>query len=311
MQMQTMQAMVLPGPDTAEPVPARVPVPQIGPDEMLVRVRAVGVGIHDSYFLPSGLSFPYPIGIEAAGEVERVGAAVTGHRAGERIAFVSTMQPKGGVWAEYAAVRSDSLILPIPERMGFEEAAAVPVAGNTVLRALHALAPMPSQAALFVAGASGAIGTFAVQLARQHGWRVAGSASPPNHEYLTGLGATLAVDYRDHDWPDAVRQWCPGGVDGALAVQPATTAPTMAVVRPGATVVSISGDRVAASGGVSVAGPAYAADVRGELLTLMDDIVAERIRLVLERVYPFQDAPAALEKVRTRHARGKLVLSLG
>lgn len=307
--MQSMTALVIPSAHEQSLTFAQVPVPDIAADELLVRVKAVGVGVHDSYFLPRDLRFPFPIGIEAAGIVDRVGGAVRGYASGDRIAFVSMMQPKGGVWAEYAAVGAGSLILPIPEGMSFEEAAAIPVAGNSTLRAFHALPPIGDDGAIFVAGASGAIGTFALQLARQRGWQVAASASQQNHDYLRSLGAALAVDYRDPAWPEQVRQWRPEGVDGALAVQPQTTAGSARVVKQGGTVVTVSGDNVAAPG-VRVTGLAYQVDVRDELLVLMDDIVAGRMQLTIEQVYPFADAPAALAKTQTRHARGKQVISL-
>ena len=307
--MQQMTAFVLTDPGSGVIQSASIPVPQVGPNELLVRVRAVGVGIHDSYFLPAEMAFPYPIGIEAAGIVEQVAPGVDGYQPGDRIAFVSMMQAKGGVWAEYAVVGTDSLIVPIPEGMSFEQAAAVPVAGNSTLRALHALPPIPAGGSLFVAGASGAIGTFALQLARARGWRVAASASPPNHDYLRSLGAELTVDYRDPAWPEQVRAWRPDGVDGALAVQPQTTEHTALTVKSGGTVVTISGDR-AAPPGVRVTGLAYQVDVREELIALMDDIVAGDIQLVIEKVYAFGDALSALGKTQTRHARGKLVLTL-
>ena len=206
-------------------------------------------------------------------------------------------------------VGADSLIVPIPEGMSFEQAGAVPVAGNTTLRALYSLPPIASGGSIFVAGGSGAIGTFALQLARARGWRVAASASPPNHDYLRSLGAELAVDYRDPSWVEQVLRWRPDGVDGALAVQPQTTEGSASTVQPGGTVVTVSGDR-AAPPGVRVTGLAYQVDVREELIALMDDIVAGDIQLVIEKVYPFGDALSALGKTQTRHARGKLVLTL-
>src|SRR5699024_8726725 len=103
-------------------------------NEMLVRVHAIGVGIHDDYFLSKNIQYPHPIGIEAAGIIEKVGQNVTDFREGERIAFVSTMQMKGGTWAEYAVVADNSLIIPVPDGMSLTEAAAVPVAGNTALK---------------------------------------------------------------------------------------------------------------------------------------------------------------------------------
>lgn len=289
-----------------------VPVPSKDADELLVRVKAVGVGIHDSYFLPPGISAPFPIGIEAAGVVDQVGHDLNGrYQPGDRIAFVSTNQLKGGTWAEYAVVRGDSLILPIPEDLSFEHAAAIPVAGNTILRAFHAFPSIPAGGSLFVAGASGAIGTFAVQLGSNLGWQVAGSASPHNHDYLSALGASRCVDYHDRAWPEQIRRWMPDGVDGALAVQPSTTIPSIGVVKDGGTVVTVSGDQVSAPPrGVTVTGLAYEIGVRQELLELIEQITDGRLRLEIEQIYPFGEALEALSKVQTRHARGKIVLSL-
>ncbi len=289
---------------------AEVADPQIDDDELLVRVQAVGVGIHDSYFLPGNARYPFPIGIEAAGLVEKIGSSVSVHLPGDRIAFVSSMQPKGGTWAEYVAVKADSLIVPIPTGMDFVEAAAVPVAGNTVLRAVQALATVPAGGSLFIAGGSGAIGTLAIQVARTRGWRVGASASEHNHDHMLSLGAETAVDYHDPGWPDQIRHWMPGGVDAAMAVQPGTSTDSLSVVRDGGRIISISGDIVPPERGVHVEVVQHQTDVRDELTQLMTGIVKRELRVEVERVYPFEEALAALAKVQTRHARGKLVLRL-
>ncbi|WP_222432254.1 NADP-dependent oxidoreductase [Leekyejoonella antrihumi] len=305
-----MTAFVVPEAQANTVEPARVPVPQIGADELLVRIKAVGVGIHDSYFLPSDAAYPFPAGIEAAGVVEAVGSQVEGRHLGERIAFVSSMQVKGGTWAEYAAVRADSMILPIPDGLDFVQAAAIPVAGSTALRAMCTLPPIPAGGSIFVAGASGAIGTFAIQLARLRGWRVAASASRRNHDYLAALGATMIVDYHEASWPDRIRSWAPDGVDAALAVPPHTSTDSLTVVKNGGTVVTISGDKPTTERGVKVILPSFGVDVSEGMRELFDQVGRGEIRLEIEHVYPFDQAPMALAKVQTRHARGKLVLSL-
>lgn len=284
-----------------------VPVPKIGEDELLVNVRAVGVGVQDSYFLPSNISYPYPIGIEAAGLVTEAGSRVRGYSPGDRVAFVSAMQPKGGTWAEYAAVDIDALILRVPESMSFEQAAAVPMAGNTALKALHTL-HLRSGGSVFIAGASGAIGTLAIQLAKARGWQVAASASQANQEYMRSLGADLTVDYRQADWPARVRAWAPGGVDAAIAIQPGTSADSIHAVRDGGFLVTVSGDRIEPERGISVAIVNQQIDVRQELTEMIDGIADGTYRLVVERAYPFAEGLAALRKVQTRHARGKVVI---
>lgn len=289
---------------------ADVPIPQIDDDELLVLVRAVGVGIHDSYFLPSDARYPFTIGIEAAGVVAEVGSCVSAQIPGDRIAFVSSMQPKGGTWAEYVAVKADALIVPVPSDMDLVDAAAVPVAGNTVLRALRALDAVPAGGSLFIAGGSGAIGTLAIQLARRRGWRVGASASEQNHSYMRSLGAEMVVDYQNRTCPEQIMEWMPAGVDAAIAVQPDTTAGSLSVVRDGGSVISISGDVVEPERGVHVQTVPYQTDVRIELADLMAQIASREIHVEVERVYPFENALDALAKVQTRHARGKLVLRL-
>lgn len=305
-----MKAFVItqPGAQTIEPL--EVPVPQLAADELLVHVRAVGVGIHDSYFLPSEPIYPYPIGIEAAGDIEAVGSSVTGYQPGQRIAFVSSMQPKGGTWAEFAAIKAASLIIPIPATMDYISAAAVPVAGNTALKAFAALTAVPDGGSLFIAGGSGAIGTFAIQLARQRGWHVAASASRANHGYMRDLGAETAVDYHDTDWQQQVREWMPDGVDAALAIQPGTSAQSLPVVKDGGLVVSVSGDPLDTERGIAMQGIPYQVDVQEAMEELMKAIASSETRLEVERVYPFDEARDALAKVQTRRARGKVVLRL-
>jgi NADPH:quinone reductase-like Zn-dependent oxidoreductase len=284
-----------------------VAIPEVGEDELLVELRAVGVGIHDSYFLPSDVAYPYPIGIEGAGTVASVGSAVTSYEPGDRVAFISLMQPKGGTWAEFAVVASDALILRVPEGMTFEQAAAVPVAGNTALKALIVL-PLRRGDSLFIAGASGAIGTLAIQLAKTRGWRVAASASPANHEHLRSLGADATVDYRDVDWPDQVYRWAPGGVNAAIAIQPRTSADSMRAVRDSGYLVTVSADPIQSERGIRVTTVNNEIDVRHELVGLMTAIANGTYRLVVERAYPFDAGLEALRKTQTRHARGKQVI---
>ena len=305
-----MKAIVIPhrGADTIEMI--EVPRPQIDPDELLVAVHAAGVGIHDSYFLPKDAQYPYPIGIEGAGVIEEVGSAVTGYKRGDRISFVSSMQAKGGTWAQYVAVNARSLIMPIPPGLDFIQAAAIPVAGNTALKGLDALQVVPGGGTLFIAGASGAIGTIGVQIARARNWQVAGSASRANHDFLSSLGADMVVDYHDADWTDQVRQWAPNGVDCAMAIQPGTAGETMRVVKDGGRIVAISGDSVESERNIEVEMIPYQLDVRGELIQFMTDIENNALHLEVEQVYPFEDSLAALAKVQTRHARGKNVIQI-
>ena len=243
--------------------------PTVAMDELLDQVHAVGVGVHDSHFLPPDT--PYPIGIEGAGVV--IDSDVPGHYPGDRIAFVSAMQATGGTWAEYAVVEARSLILPVPAVLGLIEATALPVAGNTTMRALAALQHLPHGAHVFVAGGSGAIGTLTVQLAQRCGWRLVASASERNQRL-----PALTRRRTDPWWPDAVRQWAAGGVDAAVAIQPGTTEQSMGVVANGGYVVGVSGDAVTPERGARRGTVPHDVAVHEDLVRLLDEVADGRIQ---------------------------------
>ena len=304
--MQTMKAICLPDPG-GNPEFMEVSVPKIDGDYVLVRIHAFGVGIHDRYTNPGNISYPYPIGVEGAGVVEAVGSAVTTYQIGDRV-MITGLHPKGGTWAELAAINAH-MLLPMPDGLAFQEAAALPVAGLTALEGVNALCLHQGES-LFIAGASGAIGTIAIQLAARRGYRVAASASPSNHEYMRSLGSELAVDYRDPNWADHVKEWMPAGVDAALAIQRGTGQTSLAAVRDRGRVVTISGDQVRTEREIVVAQMMHSPHTRAEFLEMASDVAAGRLRVVIEKIYCFDQAVEALEKTETGHARGKIVVNV-
>lgn len=287
---------------------AEVAKPEPDSREVLVAMEAIGVGIHDRYFIPPNGPFPYTIGVEGAGVVAGLGSDAQGFEVGDRVMVSTSMHPKGGTWAEFAVVGAHRLTA-IPDAMDFTTAAGIPVAGNAAIESLHTL-DLNADETLYVAGASGAIGTFVVQMATQREIRVVGSASAPNHDHLLALGADLAVDYRDPQWADAVRRWAPGGVDAALAIQPGTAQPSLGVVRDAGHVVTVSGDAALTERDIRIEQFVHREDISKEMAELVNNIATGRIRLVLEHIYPFAEALSALEKTETRHARGKLVVTV-
>lgn len=225
--MEKMKAFVRVDQKSNDVALKEVSRPNIDADEVLVEVKAFGVGVHDRYFIPSDAAYPYPIGIEGAGVIRELGENVKGFQIGDRVIFSSSFQPKGGSWTQYVAVSSES-ITHLPDKMNFTEGSTIPVAGKTALESMHAL-DLKEGDKLFIAGASGAIGTLVIQLAKQKGIRVVSSASSKNQEYMKSLGAEETVDYTRPTWKDEVKQWMPGGVDAALAIQPNTAKDSMDV----------------------------------------------------------------------------------
>lgn len=286
-----------------------IPIPNNNEDEVLIKIQAIGVGIHDEYFHAQDITFPYVIGIEASGIIEKVGNRITEYKVGDRVAFISMMQPKGGTWAEYVVVSKDSLMLPIPEDMPFEQAAAFPVAGNTVLKALHEADLKPGQS-LFIAGGAGALGTLLIQISTKRGLTVTASASKKNHDYMKQLGAKYVVDYHDNDWQEQVRAIMPDGVDASIAIHPGTPIESQSVVKNDGILIAVSGDNFETECGIILKGVFNTIDVRRELEELMSQVAHGEIKQTIDTIFSFDDALDALAKVKTRHTRGKLVLKL-
>jgi NADPH:quinone reductase-like Zn-dependent oxidoreductase len=287
---------------------ADVPIPTAPPDGVLVRVEAFGVGIHDRYFIPADASFPYVIGSEGAGVITECGNRVSDVAVGDRVIFTTVLQPPGGTWAEYA-VANRSVLIPLPDDATFAQGAAVPIAGSTALECIREL-NLSTGDRLFIAGASGAVGTFVIQLAKAKGIRVSASSSESNHGYMKALGVEYAVDYHADTWEREVREWSNGGVDAALAIQPGTGTGSMSVVRDGGTLITVSGDsaRVTPVRGISVRQMGHVAETQQQVIDLVSAIAAGEIEVTIEQEYPFERALEALEKTETRHARGKLVV---
>jgi NADPH:quinone reductase-like Zn-dependent oxidoreductase len=306
--MSMMAAYARMSPETMRVQLIEVPVPDVADDEALVSIEAFGVGIHDRYFMPQDARFPYVIGTEGAGRILRIGAQISDYRVGDRVVFTSVLNPKGGTWADCAAVKGAALV-PVPDDLPIEAAATVPIAGKTALQCMADLG-LARGSTLFIAGASGAIGTFAIQLAVRQGIRVAGSASPQNHDYLRSLGAEMAVDYKSADWQQAVRDWGGGGVVATLAIQPGTGISAIKAVRDGGRVLTVSGDadKVPPERGIMVAQMSYLGDMRQGTQSLLAAIAEGTVRTVIAAQYPFEEALDALEKTETRHARGKLAV---
>lgn len=286
------------------------PVPMIQADEVLIEVGAFGVGIHDRYFIPPNAEFPYVIGTEGAGTISAVGEEVTGRKIGERVIFTTILQAQGGCWAEYAVAKASALI-PLPDELSFEQGAAVPIAGKTALESMRAL-DLGAGDRLFIAGASGAIGTFVIQMAVAKGVQVAASASEKNHAHMAALGAERTVDYNDAAWKEQVKEWARGGVSAALAIQPGTGADCMEVVRDGGKVITVSGDSATVSPVRNITVEQFEHGDTAEQLDNLVQLIAEgKIKVVIEKAYPFDMALDALDKTGTRSARGKSVVTLG
>ena len=279
------------------------PVPKPGAGEVLVRVRAAGVNPVD--WKVAGQRVGLIPGTDVAGTIEAVGEGVTGYKPGDAVLGFAR---QSGSYAEFAVVPVAGLARK-PKSMTFEEAAGVPIAGETAYRALHEAGNIRAGQTVLIHGAAGGVGSAAVQIAKAAGARVIGTASAGNHEFLRSLGADEVIDYRKQKFEDAVR-----GVDLVLNTANAeTNVRSIGVLKPGGTLVSIVGPANAAA--------CAAANIRctrpnrstgasnAELLARVVELAdAGKFKVFVQQSYPLDHAYQAWEKSRGGHTRGKLVI---
>jgi NADPH2:quinone reductase len=195
-----------------------LPNPEPGPGEVLVRVKAAALNPVDLY-LRSGLiampmAFPYVIGCDLAGVVEKTGPEVTRLKVGDRVwGSNQGLLGRQGTASELAAV-GEEWLYPTPAGVSDEEAAAIALVGLTAHLGLFRCGRLQAGEVVYVPGGSGGVGSIVVQMAKAAGARVATSAGGPDHVALCRrLGADLALDYKTDDLPARLREFAPDGVD--------------------------------------------------------------------------------------------------
>jgi len=316
-------------PDVLELTDVDTPAP--GPGEVLVRVRATSVQPYDWHHmrgepyvarLMGGTVGPRRprigiLGADVAGEVEAVGAGVTAFRPGDEVFALLTQ----GGFAEYVCVREGALARK-PENLSFEQAAAVPMAAVTALIALD-LGRVQAGHEVLVNGASGGVGTFAVQLAKAFGAEVTAVCSGRNADLVRSIGAGEVVDYTKEDFARRGRRH-----DLLIDIAGTRALPACAqVLKPRGTHVVVGGPAgrwlqpvrhimgtLAASPFVSqrvvTAQVAYGEKARGDLMRLTDLVEDGDVTPVIGRTYAFGELPTAVAYVERGHAAGKVVVTI-
>jgi NADPH:quinone reductase-like Zn-dependent oxidoreductase len=317
----TMKAIVYDkygAPDVLELREVGKPAPNA--DEILVKVRAVSVNPADWHsmrgkplFSHATLGWLRPkhqiLGADLAGQVEAVGSGVTQFKPGDEV-YANLLDHGFGSFAEYVSAPVDVTALK-PASLSFEEAAAVPMAAVTALQGLgHHGAIQPGQRVL-VNGASGGVGTFAVQIAKSYGAEVTGVTSTRNLDLVRSLGADHVVDYTTTDFTQDGRRYDlildTVGNRSVPDLKRALAEGGKAAVTGFTSVVKLLG--VSLRGGKAIAqvqAQATAKDL--ELLTEL--IEAGKVRPQIDRRYPFAEIPAAIAYLEQGRARGKVVVEV-
>jgi NADPH:quinone reductase-like Zn-dependent oxidoreductase len=313
---------------------ADIDPPQIGPGDVLVRVRAAAVNPYDWHLMRGdplaarltgdvGLTRPKSLvpGIDAAGRVEAVGADVRGLRPGDEV-----MGFCPGSLAEYART-TPYLLVPKPADLTFEQAAAVPMAAVTALRGIRTIGRARAGQRVLVNGAGGGVGTFAVQIAAALGAEVTGVCSTANVELVRSLGAAGVIDYTREDFTGLdVRERYDLVLDN-VGNRPLRR--LRRVLTPTGTLVANGGGspgKVFGAMGALLRVLVVNAFVRQQLRVILpaapagptrEDLVAVTALVeagtlapVVDRTYPLVDAAEGIRHVEQGHARGKVVVTV-
>jgi NADPH:quinone reductase len=297
-----------------------LPVPEVGPDEVLMRVESAGVGVWDPFEREGGFAklfgtsekFPYVLGTDGAGTVMKVGSRVNGFKEGNRVYASVLANPKGGFYAEFAAVKADN-VSQVPDKMTTEQAGVMPSDALTALQGLDDTLRLKSGETLLIFGAGGGIGHLAVQLAKRMGARVLAVASGEDGVALARrLGADVVVNGRKDDVAAAARAFAPAGLDAALVTAGGeTTDRALAALRADGRVAYPHGvmPEPKVRPGVRVGN--YNVRIDGEAIAKLNRLIeAGPFEVHVARAFPLDQAAAA-QQALAEHYLGKLALRPG
>ncbi|HEY2064349.1 MAG TPA: NADP-dependent oxidoreductase [Gemmatimonadaceae bacterium] len=296
-----------------------VEVPRVGPGEVLIKVTSAGVGVWDGAqragkmeaMVPDAAKhFPRVLGADGAGTVVAVGDGVRGFQEGDAVYGSSFLSPKGGFYAEYAAVPADQ-VARVPRGIDVEQAGALAVTGVTALRGLtDALDLKPSQR-LLVFGASGGVGNAAVQLAKAIGAKVLAVVTTDEGATVAReAGADAVANSKTDDLSAAIEAFAPDGLDAVLAFANGEGLDTaIAAVRNGGRVAHPNGVRPPQGrSGVQVI--AYQGNPDRDVLNKLNALIESRpFSLHIDHRFPLADAAQAHRALADHHV-GRMILTM-
>jgi NADPH:quinone reductase len=341
--LASMRAWMLdrPGPPGSlrcadHPSPWRAPASQRREIEVLVQVEAVGLNPVDVTSASQGhpaWRYPHVLGLDIAGRVMAVHAESSAHREvgwdlpqpGTRVVFHQDLREPGG-FAEYVSVPPEALAV-IPAELDPIAAASLPTPGLTALDAVERRLRQISGHTVLIHGASGGVGSFAVQLAKLFGAKVIATARPENEQKVRALGALHVVDYRASDFAEQVRRIAPGGVDAIIDTVSARSATDgLALLRHAGHLVSIGGrpdlsaipefglaptvSEVALGAAYTHGGFEGRRWLTWGLERLMQLIIEGHLHPPDIEVIGFDEIPRGLQRLADRRVAGKLVANL-
>ena len=288
---------------------ADLPVPKVGPGEVRIRVTRAAVNPVDWKVMSGGLdalmdaSFPVIPGWDVAGVVDAVGPDTPELAEGDRVASYARKQiVSAGTFAEYVTVMADD-VAAVPDEVGDDVAAALPLTGLTALRVLETLAVTKGDT-LLVHAASGGVGYLASQLAVAAGATVLGTASPANHDRLTAIGVT-PVAYGE-GLRERLTQVAPDGVDAVADLVGGVLDVSLDVLREGGRLASVADPTVEEHGGRWV----WVRPDGERLAQLLQEVAAGRLAVEIDRSFALEQVADAFALSRSGSANGKIVIAV-
>jgi NADPH:quinone reductase-like Zn-dependent oxidoreductase len=295
-------------------------------NEVLVKVVAAAVNPLDWHFvrgtpyvlrLAAGLGAPEfkGLGVDFAGTVEAVGSNVTTFKPGDEV-----FGGANGVYAEYVTIDEDWALAKKPADVSFEQAASAPIAAVTALQALRDKGKLEAGQSVLINGASGGVGTFAVQIAKSLGAEVTGVCSTRNAEMVKSIGADYVLDYSKVDYTEIGKQY-----DLILdMVGNHSLSANRRALKPDGTFVIVGGGKgnwlgplftpikaLILSPFVDQEFAMVLADITTEDLTILGELMqAGKVTPVIDSRYPLSEARAAIEHSEEGHARGKIIINV-
>ncbi|MFE9452689.1 NADP-dependent oxidoreductase [Streptomyces sp. NPDC006739] len=289
---------------------AETDVPEPGPGEVLVRVAGAGVNPGDAVLragrVPGLVALPWTPGNDVAGVVERVGEGVTRFVPGDEVYGMLAVGPHGA-YADFTVAPADALALA-PKNLDLVHAGAVPLVAITAWQALAVLARVGPGDRVLIHAAAGGVGHVAVQLAKELGAHVIGTARATHHDFLRGLGADELIDYTATDFRGAIAP-----VDAVLdLVGGSYGARSLDVLRPGGLLVGASIDPGVDERQAEARGLRYVwvtAEPSGRTLQhITERVEAGRLKVTVQDTYPLAEAAAAHRAIEEKRTTGKIVL---
>lgn len=316
---------------------ANVQEPELQDNDVLVRIQAAAVNLLDSKVRDGEFKLilpyrpPFVLGHDVAGTVVRTGAKVRRFKAGDQV-YARPRDHRVGTFAEFIAIDEADVALK-PKNLNMPEAASIPLVGLTAWQALVEVGKVKPGQKVFIQAGSGGVGTFAIQLAKHLGAKVATTTSGKNAELVKSLGADVVIDYKAQDFNKIL-----SGYDLVLNSQdPNTLEKSLGVLKRGGQLISISGPpdpafakelglnpflklvmRLLSRGVRKKAkrlGIRYSflfMRAQGQQLSEITSLIESGvIRPVIDKVFPFEKTGDALAYVETGRAKGKVVITVG